>query len=522
MPSAAPASDVSAFKENRGLSPWIALAAVAMIGLFAAIWWLAKGESESDRPRASEAPTAGPATPDSASLAVLPFADRSAEQDQEYFSDGLSEELITVLASISKLKVAGRSSSFAFKGRNVDSREVGRQLGVAHILEGSVRKSGDQIRISAQLVKADDGFQLWSETYDRRLDDIFQIQDDIARSVADALELKLLGTRSDASEESLPDTTTYTKTLQAQHLIRSSLSEDLSSARRLLDEALEAEPRYAPAWAALGLFHVYEGAGAADVEAKHRAMEKARSALEKAIEIDPDLPEAHSRLAITYWTLDWDFSAAERSTERALELAPNNPVVMGNAAYLFMVLGRFDDAIELQERSVQRDPLSPITFGNLAGSYEVAGRYGDAVALAEQALTLSPSRDAYETLAGALVELGRYEEAQEAADRLVEVSGLKELGLLFDVQIETRSGNEEGAQAAMRRLETIYCDQSPMLCARARAFRGDKDQAFAWLEHAMEVREPEVTEVKVYREIAPIRDDPRYPVILQKIGLPVG
>ena len=259
-------------------------------------------------------PTAGTA----ASIAVLPFVDLSPAKDQEYFADGLSEELLNALARIPELRVTGRTSSFRFKGTHEDLRAIGRKLNVATLLEGSVRKAGNQVRITAQLVKAADGFHLWSETYDRQLDDVFAVQDEIARSVASALKVTLL---QQSGEAQPPDAEAYQLRLRAVHHLGQATDKDTSEAKRLLERAIALDPRYAAAWVGLATVYIREYEQAETVDGREAALAKQEETLDRALELDPANASAHARLA-RLRRLRWDFAGAERSTRRSLELAP--------------------------------------------------------------------------------------------------------------------------------------------------------------------------------------------------------
>ena len=274
--------------------------------------------------RHAGAPTMGSETPRGPSIAVLPFVDMSPGKDQEYFADGLAEELLNVLARIPELRVVGRTSSFQFKGKNEDLRVIGRKLGVATILEGSVRKAGNQVRITAQLVKVEDGFHLWSETYDRQLDDIFAVQDDIASSAASALRVTLLGGKAATPA---PDAQAYNAVLQARHLLRTSSDPNRLKAQALLQDVLRRDPDYANAWVTLAIVHTRDYWQAESPAARNAALSRQEQDLERALAIDPDLAEAHALLSRVQ-RLRWDFAAADRSIKRARELAPGSAEVI--------------------------------------------------------------------------------------------------------------------------------------------------------------------------------------------------
>ncbi len=288
------------------------IAAVVVVG-----WWLGRGvtapvkhaatvDSGVTIPKLSPAETSVIFAPPTEvnSLAVLPFTNLTSDKEQEYFSDGLTEELLNALVKIPDLKVAGRTSSFSFKGKNEDLRTIGEKLGVANILEGSVRKSGDRVRITAQLVKAAEGFHLWSEVYDRTLNDIFAVQDDIAKSVAEALKVTLLGK---SAEPTTPNAEAYDLVLQARYIMRSGTEDSIRRARTVLERALALAPEYAAVWAEMGLLHRKTYERTLTVEAAQEALRQVRHALTRALELDPELALAHSRMASAQLAL-WDFA----------------------------------------------------------------------------------------------------------------------------------------------------------------------------------------------------------------------
>src|SRR5262249_30663467 len=292
------------------------------------------------------------------SIVVLPFADLSPGKDQEYFSDGLTEELINNLAKIPGLRVVARSSSFQFKGRNEDLRVVGQRLGVANVLEGSVRKEDNRVRITAALTKAGDGFQLWSETYNRRVGDIFKTQDEIARAVAAALQSKLLSTGSTAIPEALRTTNSeaYEAYLQGQYFTaRGQDKEDLTKALFYSDQATKLDPDYAPAWAQQSL--ALQTMAAVALIDNVDGFRRARASAKKAIALDPKLAIGYLALAFVQINHDWDWEGAVASVKEASMLAPGSATVLNIQAYLERKLGRKEKAITLYKQAIALDPL---------------------------------------------------------------------------------------------------------------------------------------------------------------------
>jgi TolB-like protein len=304
---------------------------------------------------------------DNDSIAVLPFVNMSEDKANEYFSDGISEELLNLLSKIPQLKVAARTSSFSFKGKGVEIPEIARQLHVANVLEGSVRRSGEQLRITAQLIRAAEGYHLWSETYDRKMDDIFKIQDEIAGEVVKELKVKLLGA---APKARTTDPKAYALYLQARQLGRQSTPEAFAQSDALLRRVLEIDPRYAPAWERLGTnFITQAGFGLLPTS---EGLARAREANEKALAIDPNYPPAHSGLGYNAM-LNNDFVSAAKHFERALALDPNDLDVLGNVALFLQSVGRLHEALTLEEAIVRRDPVNVTALFNLGHIQQFSG-----------------------------------------------------------------------------------------------------------------------------------------------------
>jgi len=509
-----------------GSRQWLwAVAGAAVVIVVVAAFWLGGRGGSGARPAGSDAASAAetaalsaPSVTETNSLAVLPFADMSPDKDQEYFSDGLTEELLNALVKIPDLKVAGRTSSFSFKGRNEDLRVIGEKLGVANILEGSVRKSGDRVRITAQLVKAADGFHLWSETYDRTLNDIFAVQDDIAKAVAQALQVTLLGKQKDAPHS---DASTYDMILQARFVLQTNNAVNVRRAREILEHALEASPDSAAVWSELGLVHRREGELANTLEESRQALDLEKQALSRALELDPDLAVTNSRMAGVCRD-SWDFAEAARYTERALAAEPKNGIVTGNAANLYKMIGRVDEAIVLEEQAVERDPLDVLGYANLSGTYLTAGRLDDAEKAARRSLALTPDTIVGNYVLGVVYLLrGDVPAARSHLDKIATLTGWGEAGHLYiEALLAHTAGDEEASAKAAREYESRFGAEDPTGCATIRAWRGEKDQAFGWLQKSLAAHDPALAQIKTDNLIASLHTDPRWNALLKKIGLP--
>jgi TolB-like protein/DNA-binding winged helix-turn-helix (wHTH) protein/Flp pilus assembly protein TadD len=453
------------------------------------------------------------------SIAVLPFADMSPAKDQEYFSDGLAEQLINELAKVSGLKVVGRSSAFQFRGNNEDLREVGRKLGVANILEGSVRREGNHLRITADLIKADDGFQLWSQTYDREIKDIFAVQEEIARAATGALQIKLLNANGPAISVSLRNTSpeAYQAYLQGQYFSgQGPDKEDLGKAVAYSEQAIKLDEKYAPAWAlrASAQIAMAEG-GLTDVT---EGFQKARDDAERAIALDPTLTSAYLALAKTQINCDWNWDAANASITKAAALEPGSIEVLRIRSYQSRILGNLDQAIKLYEQVVALDPLSANSYARLGYLLYAAGRYDEARVTLQKALALNPqSNYVHLTLDKILVAEGNPQQALVEIEKEPTAWGK----LTGEVLAYHALGREQDSNAALADLIAKYRTLAAYQVAQVYAYRGESDKSFEWLENAYKQRDPGLPEIKSNPLFKNLRHDPRYAELLKKMRLPI-
>jgi len=443
------------------------------------------------------------------SIAVLPFVNMSPDPDQEYFSDGISEELLNLLARIPELRVISRSSAFAFKGKDINIVDVGEQLNVAHILEGSVRQSGDRIRVTAQLIEARTDSHLWSETYDREMGDIFGIQDDIAAMVVDRLRLELLGEQLQ-SEPADPDA--YLLFLQARHVAHRGTSESLEEAIDLYQQALSIDPEYVPAWDALAV--AYDNQVAMGLRPMQEGAELARAATERALALDADYAQAHAELGWIATAYDSNLSVAARHYERALSLDPDNIYVLSGAAVLLKSLGRVSDALVVEEYVVARDPLNPAIHHNAGVSYFHTGQWDRAIRSWRTVLRLSPGHvGAHYFIALMLINKGDPEAALvEAAKEEFEVFALAGKTTALNAL-----GRTEEYKATRRILVDEWSGQFPAIIGRVLAENGEVDPALDLLEAALDAGVGARID-PIDRAFDSLRDEPRWNALLKRLG----
>src|SRR6266851_1581959 len=453
------------------------------------------------------------------SIAVLPFADMSLAKDQEYFSDGLAEQLINDLAKVSGLKVVGRSSSFQFKGKNEDLRDVGRKLGVANVLEGSVRREGNHVRITAELTKTDDGFQLWSQSYDREIKDIFAVQDEIARAATEALRLKLLGTNGQPVASTLRSANpeAYEAYLQAEYFSgRGESKEELDKALAYTDKAIKLDEKYAPAWALRA--SVQNAMAEVAPTDPTEGFRKARNDAERAIALDPTLASAYLALARTQIFCDWDWDAADTSLTKAAALEPGSVEIFRIRSYRSRVLGDLDQAIRLYEQAVALDPLRTNSYSGLGYLLYVAGRYDEAQAALKKALDLNPQAAfVHLTLGKILIAEGKPQQAlAEIEKEPLEWGKFTGQALAYHAL-----GREQDSNAALATLIAGYKSGAAYQIAQVYAYRRESDKSLEWLERAYEQRDPGLTEINSDPLFKNLHHDARYTDLLKKMRLPI-
>jgi TolB-like protein/Tfp pilus assembly protein PilF len=444
------------------------------------------------------------------SIAVLAFVDMSPEGDQAYFSDGIAEELLNLLAKIPELRVISRSSAFSYKGKDVNLAQIAQELNVAHILEGSVRKSGNRLRITAQLIEALSDTHLWSQTYDRSLDNIFVIQDEIAATVVEQLKITLLGAAPEVQEV---DPQAYAFYLQARHLGRQSTPEGWEQSNALHEQALAIDPNYAAAWSGLaGNYAAQAGRGLLPFE---EGSSLAHEAAEKALAIDPDYALAHSNLGWIAMIYDSDPAAAARYYERALALEPANINIIVKAANLLQNVGRLEQAIALNEYAIARDPVNPVGHANLSLCYLYAGRWDEAIASAQTALRMSPGYIGGHYTAGIALLLKGESQAALAAIQNEEFEAFRLIGL---VMTHHALGDTSASDTMLKELIEKFETEWAYNIAYVLAFRSEADRAFEWLDKAVEYGDPGLSVIVGDPNFTNIQDDPRWLLFLESIG----
>src|SRR5215471_18512701 len=455
------------------------------------------------------------------SIAVLPFADLSPSKDQEYFSDGITEEILNALAQVDGLRVAGRTSSFYFKGKNEDLAVIADKLHVATLLEGSVRKSGNRVRITAQLINAKDGFHLWSKQYDRELTDIFKVQGELALAVVDALKVKLLsGAAAAPKVHEARDPEAHRLFLLGRSQLFRQTAESLAQAAANLAKAVAIDPAYAPAWVTLSGVHGNLALRAPRSEISRRAQE-ALAEVDRAIAIDGDFAEAFStRGWIRGWLL-WDWPGAKADLQRALQLNPQSPDALSAYAGFIQKAGRLSEAIALQRKAAELDPLDAVDWMNLGAYLMEDGQLGPAREAFFRAEEISPNNEV--ALASLLLlDLleGHPAKALEAAGKLPDGP----FRLLSIAIAQHDLGRPRESAAALAALVAKVPSDEPDVAywvAAVHAWRGERDRAFEWLETAYKRRELRLRLVRVEPYFRSLRGDPRLLALLKKMNLPL-
>ena len=457
------------------------------------------------------------------SIAVLPLVNSSGDPANEYFADGMSEEFISTFSRLPDLKVIGRASSFQFKGKTIDSKTVGERLGVRYLLDGSVRKAVDRVRIAVALTKAADGANVWSETYDRELKDIFAVQSEIAGAVAKQLKVALLGTNGETAQLATTATPSnqnveaYNALLQGNFHYNRLTAEDSRKAIGYYEEAIRLDPHYALAYAKLSTAAVNLGTVFSGLATEaQEAVAKGRAAAKSALDLDPNLAEAHSAQAGILRIVEFRFDEAEAEHRRALELAPQSAAVTAGLGVLMATLGRLEESVALMQRAIALDPLRTSSVFNLSLPLTALGRYDEAEAAVRKAIALQPhGAQNYARLAviqilrgkpGAAVEL-----AKQETDSFWRTYALAVAHFTNDERAE--------ADAALKKLIDESAEDSATQIASVYALRKEPDKMFQWLDHGLTTHDPGVGTLLYDPFLRAYKDDPRFIAFAQKIGV---
>jgi TolB-like protein len=452
----------------------------------------------------------------SKSVAVLPLVNTSGDPSNEYFSDGLSEELIAVLAKIPDLKVIGRSSSFLFKGKSGDSGAIGQKLGVAHLIEGSVRKQGDRVRIVAELINAADGRSIWSETYDRELKDVFAVQEEIAKSVAEQMKVKLLGekARSDAVSSN-PNPAAHNAILQSDFYFQQQTAESIQKAISFAQEAARLDPNYALAYAKLSQAWRQYGASFA-VDNTEKAYEEARVAAEKGASLAPDLVEVRKAIGWVSMTPALDFRAAEKEFRRALESAPGDAGAKNALSNSLGAQGRLVEAEQTCREALLLDPLVTTLWYNLGRLAVAAGRYQDAEQMFRKGLEIQPHAARFHAYLAALDILQKNPTAALQEAQLEPDGFWREYALAL---VQQTQPDRAAADTALKNFSTKYAKNGAYQIAVIHALRREPDEMFQWLDNAYATHDSGLTQLAITPFVSQYRDDPRFVALCQKLGV---
>ncbi len=448
------------------------------------------------------------------SIAVLPFADMSEKKDQEYFADGMAEEIRDLLAKIPSITVIGRSSSSQFKGKNEDLRKIGTELSVAYLLEGSVRKSGDRVRVAAQLIDARDGTRLWSGTYDRDLDDVLKMQDEIAAALVRALRITV-GASEMRSRPMLTNAEAYNLYLRGRFAFDRFDKEGFEEAAGYFRQVVELDPEsaLAPAWLAIA----YTWAEDKRFVEHGTGFEEARRYAERALVLDPQSELATGALGLIHVFNDWDWSAATTELDRALALAPGSARTLLFHSFASYALGKWATAIRDLNASAALDPLSPAANFRLGRAYLGAGHWSEAEVALRRALEIGPNYAfTHFYLATALL----FRRENEAALKQIDLEPVKDAQWAGRVAINYALGRRSDSDAALERLTELASADWAYGIACVHAYRAESDAAFVWLERAFTQKDANLWAIKGEPLLRPLKGDPRYRAFLRKMNLP--
>ena len=446
------------------------------------------------------------------SIAVLPFIDMSEKKDQEYFADGMAEEIIDLLAKIPSLTVIGRTSSFQFKGKTEDLRLIGAKLAAAYVLEGSVRKSGDHVRVTAQLISTQTGAHQWSDTYDQQVGDVLKMQDEIAAGLVRALQVTV-GADGLQSRPKLKSVEAYDLYLRGRHAYDRYDEAGTEAAVGYFQQALERDPSLIPAAEWLAIAH--EKLPERGIVPPREGYGQARASVERALKLDPQSGMMHGLLADIHAIYDWDWTAAVAEGKRALALAPRDSVVLTEVGQVYEGLGQGDEATRLYTASLTLDPLFPAAHFLLGTVRSRTGQYAEAEVEYREVAKISPTWEAPHFYLGwTLLAEGRLEAALAEMQQYGEG---RDLGL---AAVYYAMGRKAESDAALARYTKQHADDDAYDIAMVHAYRAEPDVAFAWLDRAYRQKDPTLYGIKSDPPFKNLEPDPRYKAFLRKMNLP--
>jgi TolB-like protein/Flp pilus assembly protein TadD len=500
--------EVPAAQGRRGSAKGIAIAAAVLVAVGVAValgvhFWSSKHGG---------AQTPAVAAITDKSIAVLPFVDLSEKHDQEYFADGMAEEVIDLLANIPGLKVIGRTSSFQFKGKSQDLRAIGTALGVSYVVEGSVRRSGERLRVTAQLINAQDGSHLWSDTYDEPVGDTLKIQDQIATNLARALQVSL-GADYQLERPTFKSPEAYDLYLRGRHAADRFDKEGFESAAAYFQQVLELDPTSVPALEWLALVQAWTATFG--YVKPHEGFERARLSAQRVLVLNPNSSLAHVSLSWVHMAYDWDWAEAERDAKEAMRLKPRDSLAMGTLGQVLAVLGRWDEAGQLLRIVLTLDPLNAGWYSELSNVQTATGRLSEAEVSARKLLQISPTYGAgHGGLGGALLLEGNFQGAL-AEMQQERLDSARCIGLAVVYHALGRRAESDAALA-----QALQVGADPSEIADAYAYRGEPDRAFMWLDHAYSQKDPELYMIKFDPFFKKYDGDPRFKAFLKKMNLP--
>jgi TolB-like protein len=450
------------------------------------------------------------------SIAVLPFADMSEKKDQEYLADGMAEEIINLLAKAPDLRVPARTSSFYFKGKSTKIPDIAHELGVAHVLEGSIRRSGNHLRVTAQLIHASDGYHLWSETYDRDLHDVFKVQDDIANAVVQRLQITLMGGPLTRQRGGTVNVAAYQLYLRAVSAWSQNTKESMIEANGYLNKAVKLDPDFALAWTELAKVALVQTE--LNVLPPREGLARTLQLAQHALQLSPDLADAHFVLAYVHRKAEWDWAAADAEIRQGLALDPINPLGWFYAGLLSKTLGHWNDAERQIRTALDRDPLFSFALYNLAEVQYLSGHFADAEASFRRLIELAPSFSwTHASLARTLLAEGHPELAVIVAEQeREEEDRLKIMPIVLQA-----AGRTAEADESFKKLVTQYADSAAYSIAMVYAYRNDSDLALRWLDRAYRQKDLDLIEIIGEPLFKNLSGDPRYKAFLGRMKLPV-